>query len=237
MNSVDQMTREQVEGLLDTALRIGRLQGEGSAATMLRGRNFGMIDEPRNTPTLVAGDAAESLGARVARVRLGEATPESELEATARVMGRLYDGLDCGSLPQRSVQIIERHALIPVFDGLDRPDHPARVLGDLLCLRRHGLQAGMTLRVRTPQGRVTPRARVLQQAAALTGLIVDAGHSEERSSTAAREPVTTGFQVDIDANDDCSLCGPDGAIPTASRRACHRLIVQALLVEALTPSG
>ncbi|RZL90514.1 MAG: hypothetical protein EOP76_15510 [Variovorax sp.] len=87
----------------------------------------------RRTQALFRG-AAEALGARVAVMRSGlsVASTVQEVQDTARVLGRLYDAVECQGLDPALVACIGLHANIPVFDGVAAKDHPVDQLAELL---------------------------------------------------------------------------------------------------------
>lgn len=78
--------------------------------------------------------AARALGAHVSFVQAGldEASSEGQVNATARVLGQLYDAVECQHLPSGLVKRIARGAGIPVFAGLATPGHPTATLVEAL---------------------------------------------------------------------------------------------------------
>ncbi len=116
----------------------------------LLGRNLALLrTSPPGSGISVLHRAALDLGARVAVLRFADAgvPPQGELRALSRMLGRMYDAIDCGTMASTVVRQIERDAGVPVYDGLDRDDHPVRVLADLMTLYEHGLPpaSGMSL--------------------------------------------------------------------------------------------
>ena len=100
--------------------------------------------------------AATALGAHVSRVQLGldEDSSAQQIAATARVLARLYDAVECQHLPPALVGWIASNTTIPVFAGLATPDHPTAALADALAndatpavRRRSILQAALLLSV------------------------------------------------------------------------------------------
>jgi ornithine carbamoyltransferase len=78
--------------------------------------------------------AAQALGAHVSFVQAGldEASSEPQIAATARVLGQLYDAVECQHLPVELVRRIARGAGVPVFAGLATPAHPTATLVEAL---------------------------------------------------------------------------------------------------------
>lgn len=75
-------------------------------------------------------DAAKALGARVSFVQAGldESSSDTEVDTTARLLGQLYDAVECQHLPVPLVRRIARGAGVPVFAGLATPTHPTAAL-------------------------------------------------------------------------------------------------------------
>lgn len=101
-------------------------------------------------------EAAKALGAHVSFVQAGldESSSDSQIDATARLLGQLYDAVECQHLPGELVRRIARGAGIPVFAGLAMPGHPTATLADelgsdatLQIRRRSILQAALLVSV------------------------------------------------------------------------------------------
>lgn len=75
-------------------------------------------------------EAAKALGARVSFVQAGldEHSSPAQVDATARMLGQLYDAVECQQLPAELVGRIARSAGVPVFAGLATPGHPTAAL-------------------------------------------------------------------------------------------------------------
>lgn len=103
--------------------------------TVLRGKRLALLcDSDRSVEAVLFCRAAEALGANVAHVRPGltELSPKAALKDTARVLGRLYDGIECQGLSQGLIEQVRREAGIPVFDGVACAGHTSALLADLL---------------------------------------------------------------------------------------------------------
>lgn len=133
--SVDALSGRELRCLLAHAARL-RDAGEGAGAP-LRGRNLALLCEGEPGDAVLAlQQAATDLGAKVARLRAADTRPDGKTvdQATARMLGRLYDAIDCNGLPAEQVEFIAREAGVPVFNGLGGRDHPSRSLAELLGL-------------------------------------------------------------------------------------------------------
>ena len=121
-------------GQVDAMRRARR--AEGSSSAPLRGRNVGLVcgGEPGEAAALFTR-AATALGARVARLSADLLAPGARSEpAVARVLGRLYDAIECQQVPTETVARIRRAAGVPVYDGLATAAQPSAALMPILGL-------------------------------------------------------------------------------------------------------
>ena len=119
------------KALMASARRLRDSAASGQARSLLRGKNIGLLCERPDGPEAVRFQlAAADLGATVARILPSLAALESEQQVadTARVLGRLYDALECQGLDPALVQQLQRDAGVPVFDGLGEVGHPIDAL-------------------------------------------------------------------------------------------------------------
>jgi ornithine carbamoyltransferase len=130
-----QLSPLDVASLLCRARMLQRAALEGTTPKPLRGKNLGLLYEtPCDAAQALFCDAAERLGARVATMRssLSLDTPPQEVRHTARMLGRLYEAVECQDMDPALVRQIGEHAGIPVFYGAAMEDHPAVRLAELL---------------------------------------------------------------------------------------------------------
>jgi ornithine carbamoyltransferase len=168
--SLDALSRADVLALLDIARTLKHANGERAGRRPLEGKNLAIIGDPAADGRLADFcTAASELGVQIAKVSADDTRTRGDARA-ARMLGRLYDAIDCEGLDAETVQQIENEAGVPVFNGLADDAHPTRVLATLLELER---QTGLPL----PQLRVaflgdprTARGDALLQAAGLTGI-------------------------------------------------------------------
>jgi len=114
---------------LETALR------DGTAQSPLRGLNLGLLcDTDGNAEAALFQRAASALGAQVAHLhpKLSELSSPQEVQDTARILGRLYDAVECVGMAPALVGRIGVEAGVPVFDGIASPRHPTAWLAGLL---------------------------------------------------------------------------------------------------------
>ena len=122
---------------LQRAARYGRtpaLQTPPLPQTPLRGKNLGLLSEADDGDAALFRQAATELGAHVAQIRpslSGLSTPQ-EVQHTARMLGRLYDAVECQGMAAALVQQVGVAAGVPVYDGIAGQGHPTARLAALL---------------------------------------------------------------------------------------------------------
>ncbi|MGL6111170.1 MAG: ornithine carbamoyltransferase [Rubrivivax sp.] len=121
--------------LLDAARTLQRAAAAGRAQALLRGKNLGLLCHDDTQPeAMLFRRAATDLGAHVAHVAVSLSDDSLPLEVshTARMLGRLYDAVECQGMDGAVVQQVADGAGIPVYDGIASPGHPIERLADQL---------------------------------------------------------------------------------------------------------
>lgn len=139
------LSTAQAAALLASAQALRQAAGSAPRPLPLRGKNLGLLcDDDSEHSAQLFRRAASELGAHVAHVRsnLGEASSAHELQETARMLGRLYDAVECQGLPAALVARLAAEADVPVFDGIALPHHPTALLADQLGSDRAGHTLG-----------------------------------------------------------------------------------------------
>jgi ornithine carbamoyltransferase len=119
------------EAVLGQARALQSAARFGTPRSLLRGKHLGLLCRDADSPAArLFRDAAAELGARVSQVAptLLEADTVPTIGEVARVLGRLYDALECQGLPAPLVEGLRAHAGIPVFAGIATADHPSLAL-------------------------------------------------------------------------------------------------------------
>jgi len=130
----------EIEYLLDLAAELKWAKKSGTEEPVLTGKNIALIFEKTSTRTRCAFEvAAYDQGAHV--TYLGPAgsqigTKES-MKDTARVLGRMYDGIQYRGFGQELVETLAKYAGVPVWNGLTDEFHPTQILADFLTMREH----------------------------------------------------------------------------------------------------
>ncbi len=138
--SQDPIPPADARALLDTAQALKRAALAGLDQPLLRGKNIALLcDEGTCAAAEEFRDAATRLGARVSRVQPDPSLLEGAdggASKTARVLGKLYDAVECDELPPKLAARLQHEVGVPVYSGLARNDHPLAKLLD-------GMRAGV----------------------------------------------------------------------------------------------
>ncbi|WP_413727342.1 ornithine carbamoyltransferase [Sodalis sp. RH19] len=133
-------TPAEIHELLALAASLKREKQSGRETPRLAGKNIALIFEKDSTRTRCSFEvAAFDQGARV--TYLGPSGSQighkESIKDTARVLGRLYDGIQYRGYGQEIVETLARHAGVPVWNGLTTEFHPTQLLADLLTMQEH----------------------------------------------------------------------------------------------------
>jgi len=133
-------TAEEIGYLLDLAAELKAAKKAGREVPRLTGKNVALIFEKTSTRTRCAFEvAAYDQGAHV--TYLGPSGSQighkESMKDTARVLGRMYDGIEYRGFGQAVVEELARHAGVPVWNGLTDEFHPTQILADVLTMREH----------------------------------------------------------------------------------------------------
>ena len=133
-------TSEEIRFLLNLSADLKKAKYAGTEQPGLSGKNIALIFEKGSTRTRCAFEtAAFDQGANVTYLgptgsQLG--TKES-MKDTARVLGRMYDGIEYRGFGQAVVEELAEYAGVPVWNGLTNEFHPTQVLADLMTMMEH----------------------------------------------------------------------------------------------------
>ena len=133
-------TPEEIEYLLDLAADLKRAKKEGTEKPRLTGKNIALIFEKTSTRTRCAFEvAAHDQSAHV--TYLGPTGSQigvkESMRDTARVLGRMFDGIEYRGFGQDIVEELAQYAGVPVWNGLTNEFHPTQILADFLTMREH----------------------------------------------------------------------------------------------------
>ncbi|MDQ0937663.1 ornithine carbamoyltransferase [Streptomyces turgidiscabies] len=133
-------TEEEFRGLLDLATELKAAKKAGVETRYLVGKNIALIFEKTSTRTRCAFEvAAADQGASTTYLdpsgsQMGH---KESVKDTARVLGRMYDGIEFRGDSQAAVEELAAYAGVPVFNGLTDDWHPTQMLADVLTMTEH----------------------------------------------------------------------------------------------------
>ena len=131
-------TPAEIEQLLDLAADLKAKKKAGIPHDKLHGKNIALIFEKTSTRTRCSFEvAAHDLGMQVTYLDpLGSQIGKKESIAdTARVLGRMFDGIEYRGYGQEIVEDLAHYAGVPVWNGLTNEFHPTQILADFLTIR------------------------------------------------------------------------------------------------------
>lgn len=140
-------TPEEILYLVDLAQRLKKEKKQGIAHAHLTGKNIALIFEKTSTRTRCAFEvAAHDLGMHATYLdpSASQIGKKESIRDTARVLGRMFDGIEYRGYGQEIVEELAQHAKVPVWNGLTNEFHPTQMLADMLTIREHlGRLAGV----------------------------------------------------------------------------------------------
>jgi len=214
-------------GLRDWFRRAALCQAPSHAAGRLRGVNVALLHPPGagGRKTLLH-KAIDDLGANAVSIEFAHDDQRGTrgVAAMARVLGRLYDAVDCANLERATVQSIAQEAGVPVFCDLGGEQHPVKAYGELWTIEKAVDDAGR--RIRFIGNTQAEPARTFVAAADRLGFGIEA---DGQGTQASAVPFT------VDASDPCRWTLRKGSTPVgeALRLNNRTCLIQALLLREI----
>ncbi|MDC4234961.1 ornithine carbamoyltransferase [Pasteurella multocida] len=134
-------TPTEIQFLLDLSANLKKAKYTGTEQPRLKGKNIALIFEKTSTRTRCSFEvAAYDQGANVTYIgpsgsQIGH---KESMKDTARVLGRMYDGIQYRGYGQELVEILAQYSGVPVWNGLTDDFHPTQILADFLTMLEHG---------------------------------------------------------------------------------------------------
>lgn len=133
-------SRDEIEYLLDLAAKLKAEKKKGITGDRLKGKNIALLFEKPSTRTRCAfvvgardeGAFPEYLGKD--DIQLGH---KESVADTARVLGRMFDGIEFRGFKHSTVEELAKYSGVPVWNGLTDEYHPTQILADLLTMKEH----------------------------------------------------------------------------------------------------
>ena len=134
------LTPEEISGLLELAADLKAKKKAGIPHALCAGKNAALIFEKTSTRTRCAFEvAAADLGMHTTYLdpSASQIGKKESIPDTARVLGRMYDGIEYRGFGQQIVEDLAKYAGIPVWNGLTNEFHPTQILADFLTIQEH----------------------------------------------------------------------------------------------------
>jgi ornithine carbamoyltransferase len=138
--TVQDYTQREFQYLLDLARDLKRAKYAGTEREQLKGKEIVLIFEKTSTRTRCAFEVAcHDQGAHVTYLdpsgsQIGH---KESVKDTARVLGRMFDGIEYRGTSQHAVEELAKYAGVPVYNGLTDDYHPTQMLADVMTMREH----------------------------------------------------------------------------------------------------
>ena len=132
-------TPEQINDFLSLAAQVKQEKKSGVCPRRLANKNIALLFEKTSTHTCCAFEvAAIDEGAGVTFLSNSQMGKKESIEDTAKVLGRMYDGIEFRGVAHSTVEMLAEHAGVPVWNGLTDLYHPTQILADFLTIQEHG---------------------------------------------------------------------------------------------------
>ena len=133
-------TKEEIEYFINLAADYKEKKKQGVAVDTLKGKNVALIFEKTSTRTRCSFEVAAhdlGMGTTYLDPKGSQIGKKESIRDTARVLGRIYDGIEYRGFGQVIVEELAKYAGVPVWNGLTNEYHPTQMLADLLTIREH----------------------------------------------------------------------------------------------------
>ena len=133
-------TPEEISGLIDLAVELKEKKKKGIPHKYLEGKNIALVFEKTSTRTRCSFEvAAADLGMHPVYLdpsgsQIGK---KESIADTARVLGRMFDGIEYRGYGQEIVEDLAKYAGVPVWNGLTNEFHPTQILADFMTIKEH----------------------------------------------------------------------------------------------------
>jgi ornithine carbamoyltransferase len=133
-------TQEEIRFLLDMAVEMKKNRRLGKKGGLLKGKSILLLFEKTSTRTRCSfqvGAAEEGAVVTVIEPGTSQFGKKESVEDSAKVFGRLYDGIEYRGFGQDVAEKLAKHSGVPVWNGLTDLDHPTQVLADVMTIEEH----------------------------------------------------------------------------------------------------
>ena len=133
-------TPAEIDGLLNLAAELKAKKKAGIPHRLCEGKSIALVFEKTSTRTRCAFEvAAADLGMHSTYLdpKSSQMGKKESIADTARVLGRMYDGIEYRGFGQEILETLAKYAGVPVWNGLTNEFHPTQILADFLTIREH----------------------------------------------------------------------------------------------------
>ena len=133
-------TPSEIQQLIDLAITLKEQKKKGVSHRLLEGKNIALVFEKTSTRTRCAFDVAGAdLGMHPVYLdpKSSQMGKKESIADTARVLGRMFDGIEYRGYGQEIVEELARYAGVPVWNGLTNEFHPTQILADFMTIQEH----------------------------------------------------------------------------------------------------
>lgn len=133
-------TPEEINYLLQLSAELKKAKKDKTETQDLRGKNIVLLFEKDSTRTRCAFEVAgfdQGMNVTYLGPTGSQMGKKESIKDTARVLGRMYDGIEYRGFKQETVDILAAYSGVPVWNGLTDQYHPTQVLADLLTIQEH----------------------------------------------------------------------------------------------------
>lgn len=142
-------SKDEIEYLLDLAKTLKEQKKSGIPHKLFEGKNIALIFEKTSTRTRCAFEvAANDLGIHSVYLSpdASQIGKKESIADTARVLGRMFDGIEYRGFSQKIVETLAEKSGVPVWNGLTNEFHPTQILADFMTIKEHfGTLSGIKL--------------------------------------------------------------------------------------------
>ena len=134
------LTPEEINGLLELAADLKAKKKAGIPHKLHEGKNVALLFEKDSTRTRCAFEVAASdlgMGSTYLGPSGSQMGKKESIADTARVLGRMYDGIEYRGFAQTIVEDLAKYSGVPVWNGLTNEFHPTQILADFLTIQEH----------------------------------------------------------------------------------------------------
>jgi len=133
-------TSQEINGLLELSAKLKKEKKEGTAHRHCVGKNIALVFEKTSTRTRCSFEvAASDLGMHPVYLdpKSSQIGKKESIADTARVLGRMFDGIEYRGYGQEIVEDLAKYSGVPVWNGLTNEFHPTQILADFLTIKEH----------------------------------------------------------------------------------------------------